>query len=285
MKRPLVPLFVLFAFFSSGACARSLAITPLNAGITAAGEERWEEAVQYWKKALEQDPGSAAAHNNLAVAYEKRGAFDEAGREYEAGPAARPRERDDQRQLRLLQSPARGRPGTAALRARVLLLATLAMMAGAACRAAAPVLVRVEMPGVSPFPAGSFAEIIVTDFRNGTTLPDFDAGLELQTYLAAELRRAFDGAVSLRSLPAGPGIPPESWREAAAGRNRAVILTGTVRFGSQVRKAVVDKRVPFDSPFNLAGRALIEQLRWTLLVDVAVISGDNGETLYRQDVP
>ncbi|MGZ5513705.1 MAG: hypothetical protein ACXW2O_01160 [Candidatus Aminicenantales bacterium] len=168
------------------------------------------------------------------------------------------------------------------MRARVLFLATLTMMAGAACRAAAPVLLRVEMPGVSPFPAGSFAEIIVTDFRNGTPLPDFDAGLELQTYLAAELRRAFDGAVSLRSLPAGPGIPPETRREAAAGRNRAVILTGTVRFGSQVRKAVVDKRVPFDSPFDLAGRALIEQLRWTLLVDVAVISGDNRETLYRQ---
>jgi len=82
MKRPLVPLFLLFAFFCSGACARSLVITPLNAGITAAGEERWEEAIQCWKKALEQDPGSAAAHNNLAVAYEKRGAFDEAGREY-----------------------------------------------------------------------------------------------------------------------------------------------------------------------------------------------------------
>lgn len=83
MKRPLVPLLILFAFFSSGACARNPAIAPLKAGVAAAGEERWDEAVQYWKKALEQDPRSAAAHNNLAVAYEKRGALDEAGREYE----------------------------------------------------------------------------------------------------------------------------------------------------------------------------------------------------------
>jgi len=84
MKRPLVPLLVLFVMFSCGACARHLATAPLNAGVTAADEERWEEAVQYWKKALAQDPDSAAAHNNLAVACEKRGALEEAGREYEA---------------------------------------------------------------------------------------------------------------------------------------------------------------------------------------------------------
>jgi Flp pilus assembly protein TadD len=82
MKRPIVSLLVLSALFSCGACARSLASVSLNAGVAAAGEERWEEAVRYWKKALEQDPGSAAAHNNLAVAYEKRGDLDGAGREY-----------------------------------------------------------------------------------------------------------------------------------------------------------------------------------------------------------
>ena len=167
------------------------------------------------------------------------------------------------------------------MRGRVLLLAAL-LTAGAACRAAAPVLVRVEMPGVSPFPSGSFAEIIVTDFRNETPLADLDAGLELQTYLATELGRAFDGPVSLRPRPAGAEIPAAVWREAAAGRDRAVILTGSVRFGRQVRKAVVDKRVPVDSPFNLAGRGLIEQLRWTLVVDVVIISAQNGETLHRR---
>ncbi len=153
-------------------------------------------------------------------------------------------------------------------------------MAGAACRTAAPVLIRVEMPGVSPFSAGSFGEIVVTDFRNAAPLADFDAGLELQTYLAAELRRAFKGPVSVSPRPAGAELPAAFWRDAAAGRDRAIILTGTVRFGSQVRKAVVDKKVPVDSPFNLAGRGLIEQLRWTLLIDIVLVSGENGRTLY-----
>ncbi len=165
------------------------------------------------------------------------------------------------------------------MRGRILLLAAL-VTAGAACGSAGPLLVRVEIPGVSPFPAGSFAEIVVTDFRNETPLPDLDAGLELQTYLATELGRAFDGTVSLRRLPAGAGTPPAFWREAAAGRGRSVILTGTVRLSSQVRKAVVDRHVPVDGPFKAAGRALIEQLRWTLLVDVVVISGESGEPLF-----
>lgn len=83
MNRSFIPLVILSTLLACGACARNLATAPLNAGVVAAGEERWDEAVQYWKKALEQGPHSAAAHNNLAVAYEKRGALDEAGREYE----------------------------------------------------------------------------------------------------------------------------------------------------------------------------------------------------------
>jgi Tfp pilus assembly protein PilF len=84
MNRQIAPLVVLIPLLWLGACARPLATEPLAAGVAAASEDRWDEAVRYWKKALEQDPDSAAAHNNLAVAYEKQGAFDEAGREYEA---------------------------------------------------------------------------------------------------------------------------------------------------------------------------------------------------------
>lgn len=55
----------------------------MNFGIWAAEKDLWDEAIFRWKKALLLDPGSAAAHNNLAVAYEKKGLWEEAGREYE----------------------------------------------------------------------------------------------------------------------------------------------------------------------------------------------------------
>jgi tetratricopeptide (TPR) repeat protein len=52
-------------------------------GIWAADRDLWDEAVFRWKKVLAQEPGSVAAHNNLAVAYEKRGLWEEARKEYE----------------------------------------------------------------------------------------------------------------------------------------------------------------------------------------------------------
>jgi hypothetical protein len=164
------------------------------------------------------------------------------------------------------------------VRARVLFLLA-ALAAGAACGSSASVLVRLDMPGVSPFPPGSFGEIVVTDFRNEAPLADLDAGHELQAYLAAELRRAFSGTVSLLPLPSADKAMPPLWREAAAGRDRAVFITGTVRLTSQVRKAMQKKRVPVDSPFDLSGRVFIEQLRWTLAVELTVISGESGEPL------
>jgi len=84
MKRSVLPAIVLSGLLLAGACARPAGPGPLEAGVTAAREDRWDEAVRYWTTALERDPGSAAAHNNLAVALEKKGDWDGARREYEA---------------------------------------------------------------------------------------------------------------------------------------------------------------------------------------------------------
>lgn len=68
----------------AAACRLPLASKTLMNGVAAARADRWDDAVVHWKNALAQNPGSAAAHNNLAVAYEKQGAFEEARKEYEA---------------------------------------------------------------------------------------------------------------------------------------------------------------------------------------------------------
>ncbi|MFW6161080.1 MAG: tetratricopeptide repeat protein [Acidobacteriota bacterium] len=69
--------------FSSTSCSRMQTQTQIGFGITAAENELWDEAIFRWKKALLENPSSAAAHNNLAVAYEKRGLWEEAKKEYE----------------------------------------------------------------------------------------------------------------------------------------------------------------------------------------------------------
>jgi tetratricopeptide (TPR) repeat protein len=52
-------------------------------GILAAQKELWREALYRWKRAVELDPAYAAAYNNLAIAYEHEGQFDEARKAYD----------------------------------------------------------------------------------------------------------------------------------------------------------------------------------------------------------
>jgi len=70
------------ALLAAGSCARSPASDFMAAGLASARQDAWEEAVRQWTQAIEKDPGSAAAHNNLAVAYERQGAWEAAEREY-----------------------------------------------------------------------------------------------------------------------------------------------------------------------------------------------------------
>ncbi len=170
-----------------------------------------------------------------------------------------------------------------------LALVSLSLPLAAACRpplASKPLVIgaQEEKPGVPVFPPGLFSEIIVTDFRDDAPSPDFALGRELQGYLAAELGRSFRGTVSRMDLSRdgkAAGDDPAFWKQAAAGRERAVFLTGSARLVGQTRKALEKKNLPVDGPFNLDRRGLIERRRWTLSIDLSVVSAATGETLYK----
>ena len=159
------------------------------------------------------------------------------------------------------------------------------LLAAAACVSLPPVPVKVEMPGVPTFPPGLFSEFVVTDFRDDAPSPDFALGRELQGYFAAELGRSFKGTVSRMELSrdgqAAAG-DPAFWKQAGAGRGQAVFLTGSAGLVGQTRKALEKKNISVDGPFNVDRRGLIEQRRWTLSVDLAVVSAVTGETLFNK---
>ena len=52
-------------------------------GISVAQRGLWREAIYRWEKAIEIDPTYAAAHNDLAIAYEHEGQLDKARKAYE----------------------------------------------------------------------------------------------------------------------------------------------------------------------------------------------------------
>jgi superkiller protein 3 len=80
-------LFCALALFlvapAAHANARSDAKKQVEFGIKVAQNGLWNEALYRWKKAVETDPTYAAAWNNLAIAYEHDGKFEEAKAAYE----------------------------------------------------------------------------------------------------------------------------------------------------------------------------------------------------------
>lgn len=82
-KRLLVSIcFPLILALIAGCSFRS-ETNQLRLGVWAAEHDLWDEAIFRWQKALEKDPNSAILHNNLAVAYEKKGLWEKARAEYE----------------------------------------------------------------------------------------------------------------------------------------------------------------------------------------------------------
>jgi tetratricopeptide (TPR) repeat protein len=71
-------------------CASSFPSDQLRFGVEAAKLDLWDEAIFRWKKVLQNDPNSASAHNNLAVAYEKKSLWEEAKKEYDLALQIRP---------------------------------------------------------------------------------------------------------------------------------------------------------------------------------------------------
>lgn len=77
-------VFVPVILFLSGCAPLMKTSQQMQFGIQSAKKELWNEAIFRWEKVLEIEPESGAAYNNLAVAYEKRGAWDKAEKAYEA---------------------------------------------------------------------------------------------------------------------------------------------------------------------------------------------------------
>lgn len=79
--------FIFFGLLSGftllTSCSFRAGTSELRLGIWAAEHDLWDEAIFRWQKALEKDPHSAVLHNNLAVAYEKKGLWEKARAEYE----------------------------------------------------------------------------------------------------------------------------------------------------------------------------------------------------------
>ena len=79
----MVALLVALAAVPLAADARTDAKKQVEFGITVAQRGLWREAIYRWERAAQIDPSYAAAHNNLAIAYEHEGDLSKARAAYE----------------------------------------------------------------------------------------------------------------------------------------------------------------------------------------------------------
>ena len=87
MERRLPRLVAIAALLlAAGDCAHRSdlhrAATQANYGVEMARMDLWREAMFRFQRAVDSAPGDAMAHNNLAVAYEANGDFEQARKQY-----------------------------------------------------------------------------------------------------------------------------------------------------------------------------------------------------------
>jgi len=84
MKLKTLGLLATSGLLLAAACSTSRLQDQMRIGLWASRQNLWDEAIYRWRRVLDLNPRSAAAHNNLAVAYETKGMWDEARREYDS---------------------------------------------------------------------------------------------------------------------------------------------------------------------------------------------------------
>ena len=92
--RLLSTLLVLLATVAAvplAADARDDAKKQIEFGISVAQRGLWREAIYRWERAAQIDPTYAAAHNNLAIAYEHEGDLEKARAAYEKAVELEPK--------------------------------------------------------------------------------------------------------------------------------------------------------------------------------------------------
>ena len=102
-------LSILFVLLSTlavaplAADARDDAKKQIEFGIAVAQRGLWREAIYRWERAAQIDPTYAAAHNNLAIAYEHEGELGQGSRRLRKGARTRAEQHVHQTKLRALQ--------------------------------------------------------------------------------------------------------------------------------------------------------------------------------------
>ena len=127
-------------------------------------------------------------------------------------------------------------------------------------------------------------EIIITDFLQKKEKPDFDINKEIKEYFAQELKMETKKRVKLE--PAGVADEKnfkekEFWINLSENEKKGIIITGTVEYKSEIRKALVKDKKKFEDPFSYEDR-FAQRNMYSLILDLYFIDSQTGEILFQR---
>ena len=239
-------------------CRSPAGRSDIRLGVSASQNDLWDEAIARWTKVVASEPSSAAAHNNLAVAYEKKGLREEARKEYESAlrlVPADPYIGDNFK--RFMKSPevslAKGAPGRHPVQK-----------------------ITIDIPPASPVGIEGYRELVVTEFVQVSPVPDLNVARTFSEYLETELRRVFKGTVARRDLA-------PSQKDAPGGLKDTAIVAGTVGLVREPQKALRQPGIPADGPFSLENRVFAERTRFILTFGYLLVDAATGRAIQKGD--
>lgn len=154
------------------------------------------------------------------------------------------------------------------------------------CSSSSYFKLKIEMPFESNVPISEFDEVIVTDFYLLNQVDDFDLNQELVGYLSSEIGMQVSADVKTTAVEIKDEAALENeefWQNLALSTEKAILISGSVEYSHETRKALIGKeKKQFEDPFP-SSRELTARKFYTLTLDLYLIDSETGKTLFNQE--
>ncbi|NIM91184.1 MAG: hypothetical protein GTO17_09575 [Candidatus Aminicenantes bacterium] len=146
--------------------------------------------------------------------------------------------------------------------------------------------VNVELPGITTLSLDQFQEIVITDFLVEKQTTGFDINQELVDFFSAELSRHFKGKITTRDVTwekKDLSQEEDFWKTFLSDPEEVLILTGSVRYSEEIRKAILEEYTGETERFYPREKGLAQRKFYTLTLNLCLIEAETGEMLYTRD--
>jgi len=144
---------------------------------------------------------------------------------------------------------------------------------------------RVEVPRGASLDIDGFKEIVITSFLVEKKTKDFNLNQELIDYFSFELGKHFKGKIITKEISweKAENLKKEDfWKKLLPESKEALVLTGSVQYSQEVRKAILEKYTDYSREFS-AEKGLAQRKFFTLVLHLYLIKAKTGEILYERD--